>query len=139
MTSREVPFGKRLKRIRLAAGLPLEALEWHTDLSRQYIHDLEQGKRNPSSETIDALARALLVTPNSLRGKEEPEITDLSKHWKVARKKALAIVYERAAFGTQPKTEAERVAWKWMIGMSQKFAKEAERMESELHGPQGSR
>ena len=123
-------FGRRLRRIRKAAGLPLEALEWHTDLSRQYIHDLERGRRNPSPETVEALAKAMLVSSAALRGEEEPEVIDLSKHWKVARKKAMAEAYERIALAAQPQTGGERLARKWMLGMSRKFAEEAAQIEA---------
>jgi transcriptional regulator with XRE-family HTH domain len=125
-------FGQRLRKIRKAAGLPLEALEWHTDLTRQYLHDLERGKRNPSPKTIEALAKAMLVTPGALRGQEEPMVIDLSRHWKVARKKAMAIAYERVALSNPPVTESERMARKWMLGMSRKFAAEAETMEESI-------
>jgi hypothetical protein len=82
-----------------------------------------------SSDTVQALAEALLVSVAALRGNEEPVVLDLSKHWKAARKKAMALAWVRVALGAAQTTEAGRLTRKWMLGMSRKFAEEAERLQ----------
>src|SRR5687768_6949154 len=55
-----VPFGERLRRLRVAAGLSQEALAERAGLSVQAIGALESGKRRrPYPHTLAALADAL--------------------------------------------------------------------------------
>lgn len=57
------PFGERLRRLRMAAGLSQEALAERAGLSAQAIGALETGKRRrPYPHTIAALADALGLT-----------------------------------------------------------------------------
>src|SRR5215218_1077447 len=57
------PFGERLRRLRLAAGLSQEALAERSGLSVQAIGALETGKRRrPYPHTVPALADALGLT-----------------------------------------------------------------------------
>src|SRR5687768_10349208 len=54
------PFGERLRRLRVAAGLSQEALAERAGLSAQAIGALETGKRRrPYPHTVAALADAL--------------------------------------------------------------------------------
>ena len=54
------PFGERLRRLRVAAGLSQEALAERSGLSAQAIGALETGKRRrPYPQTVAALADAL--------------------------------------------------------------------------------
>jgi predicted ATPase/DNA-binding XRE family transcriptional regulator len=56
----QVPFGERLRRMRVAAGLSQEALAERAGLSAQAIGALETGKRRrPYPHTVAALAAAL--------------------------------------------------------------------------------
>src|SRR5215211_8293430 len=58
-----VPFGERLRRFRVAAGLSQEALAERSGLSAQAIGALETGKRRrPYPHTVAALADALGLT-----------------------------------------------------------------------------
>ena len=58
-----VPFGERLRRLRVAAGLSQEALAERAGLSAQAIGALETGKRRrPYPHTVAALADALELT-----------------------------------------------------------------------------
>ena len=58
-----VPFGERLRRLRVAAGLSQEALAERAGLSAQAIGALETGKRRrPYPHTVAALADALGLT-----------------------------------------------------------------------------
>ena len=62
------PFGERLRRLRVAAGLSQEALAERAGLSTQAIGALETGKRRrPYPHTVAALAEAL-----DLSGRSEP-------------------------------------------------------------------
>ena len=57
------PFGERLRRLRVAAGLSQEALAERSGLSVQAIGALETGKRRrPYPHTVAALADALGLT-----------------------------------------------------------------------------
>lgn len=56
-------FGKRLRELRQAAGLSQEALGDLAGLSRGYISEIENGKRNVALENIQKLARALKINP----------------------------------------------------------------------------
>src|SRR5829696_6939872 len=57
------PFGERLRRLRVAAGLSQEALAERSGLSVQAIGALETGKRRrPYPHTVAALANALGLT-----------------------------------------------------------------------------
>jgi transcriptional regulator with XRE-family HTH domain len=54
-------FGRRLRELRLAAGLTQEQLGEKRGLSLGGVRDLEQGRNQPSWETVLALAAALGV------------------------------------------------------------------------------
>ena len=54
-----VRFGKRVRELRLAAGLAQEELASRANLSRHYLNEIEMGKRNPSLEVIERLANGL--------------------------------------------------------------------------------
>ena len=58
----DTPFGKRLRRLREAAGLTQEELAEKADLGAKGISDLERGeRRRPYPHTVRALADALEV------------------------------------------------------------------------------
>lgn len=57
----------RLRRLRLAAGMSQAQLAERSGLSLRAVTDLEQGLRtDPRASTVQALARALGVTMESL-------------------------------------------------------------------------
>jgi transcriptional regulator with XRE-family HTH domain len=60
-TSRQQKFGKRVRELRIEAGLTQEELGFRAGLDRTYISGIERGKRNPSLRNIDKLAKALRV------------------------------------------------------------------------------
>jgi predicted ATPase/DNA-binding XRE family transcriptional regulator len=63
MDETQVPFGERLRRLRVAAGLSQEALAERAGLSAQAIGALETGKRRrPYPHTVALLADALGLT-----------------------------------------------------------------------------
>ena len=57
-----LPFGRLLKRFRLAAGLSQEALAERAGLSERTISDLERGvKQGPRGSTLRLLVEALAL------------------------------------------------------------------------------
>jgi transcriptional regulator with XRE-family HTH domain len=60
--------GERLKRARAGARLSWNGLAAATGLGRTTIAEIEAGKREPTRQTIWALARALGVEPAWLAG-----------------------------------------------------------------------
>jgi transcriptional regulator with XRE-family HTH domain len=66
MKSLESKFGKLLKELREKNGLTQEELSTDADLDRTYISMLERGLRQPTLQTLFALANALHVSPSSM-------------------------------------------------------------------------
>lgn len=64
--SMESQVGPRIREIRKAAGVSGYLLAKQTGLSRGYLHMVETGKSNPSSEVVLKIANALTVSPNRL-------------------------------------------------------------------------
>lgn len=59
---RLLPIGRRLKQLRTEAGITLEKLAYESAghaLSKGYVSDIEAGKKVPSLQVVDALARRL--------------------------------------------------------------------------------
>jgi len=61
-TSLRRSFGQRVRTLREAKGLSQEALADRCRLDRTYVSGVERGRRNPSLESMDALAKGLGVT-----------------------------------------------------------------------------
>lgn len=59
-------IGRRLRQIREKKNITQEELALSSDLNRAYIGYIERGERNPSTETIVKIARALKVSPKDL-------------------------------------------------------------------------
>jgi transcriptional regulator with XRE-family HTH domain len=59
-------FGKRLRGLRLDAGLSQEQLADKAALDRSYVGGVERGERNISLENICKLSTALGCTPSRL-------------------------------------------------------------------------
>jgi transcriptional regulator with XRE-family HTH domain len=62
----KIEFGKRLRELRLHAGLSQEALGALANLDRTYISGCERGRRNASIEALHKLSSALNVAPSAL-------------------------------------------------------------------------
>src|SRR5687767_4315173 len=70
------PFGERLRRLRVAAGLSQEGLAERSGLSVQAIGALETGKRRrPYPHTVAALADALGLSESERAALAEARIT----------------------------------------------------------------
>jgi len=61
-----VRFGKRLREVRVEAGLKQGEVARAVDVDSKHISRLERGKVNPSFELIFQLAAALRVSPAAL-------------------------------------------------------------------------
>ena len=59
-------FGKRLRELRLNAGISQEQLADDAELDRSYVGGVERGERNISLENICKLASALNVAASKL-------------------------------------------------------------------------
>jgi len=59
-------FGRRIRALRLAAGLSQEQLAERSGLHRTYVSSLERGLRNVGLDNILRLADALRVPPAAL-------------------------------------------------------------------------
>ncbi|WLS79619.1 helix-turn-helix transcriptional regulator [Erwinia pyri] len=59
LNTTKVLFGKRVKQLRLQAGLSQEAFALKCGLDRTYVSGIERGLRNPTLEVIAVLAAGL--------------------------------------------------------------------------------
>lgn len=65
-TNAQQKLGKKIKQLRLGAGLSQERLGEMTGLDRTYISGIERGVRNPSLKNIEKLAKSLNVKVSDL-------------------------------------------------------------------------
>ena len=61
-----VQLGKRIRRYRERLGISQEELADRADIHRNYISQIEGGKRNLSFYNVVKVARALKVSPSKL-------------------------------------------------------------------------
>ena len=61
-----VQLGKRIRVLREQRGISQEALADFAEIHRNYISQIEGGKRNLSFFNVVKIARALKVTPSKL-------------------------------------------------------------------------
>ncbi|MDW8845491.1 helix-turn-helix transcriptional regulator [Erwinia sp. P7711] len=59
LNTTKILFGKRVKQLRLQAGLSQEAFALKCGLDRTYVSGIERGLRNPTLEVIAVLATGL--------------------------------------------------------------------------------
>lgn len=64
--------GRNLRMLRKSKKLTQEALRDATQVSQQYLSELEAGKRNPSIQLVAKLAAALGVEPMELLRRDLP-------------------------------------------------------------------
>ncbi len=62
----EARFRRNLSMLRRSRQLTQEALAYRADVSVSYISMLERGVRSPPLETVEALAKALGVSPTTM-------------------------------------------------------------------------
>jgi len=68
MTPKEIKLevGRRLRDLRMKAGLSQEELGFKSGLHRNYIGGIERGERNVAVVNIAKLAKALSVRPRDM-------------------------------------------------------------------------
>jgi transcriptional regulator with XRE-family HTH domain len=59
-------FGEALRELRGQAGMSQEQLAEASDLTRNYVSELELGQKSPSLRTIAKMAKALGTRPHEL-------------------------------------------------------------------------
>lgn len=59
-------IGQNLRKIRDEQGITQEQLALDAGLNRAYIGYIERGERNPSTNTLVKIAKALKVSPKDL-------------------------------------------------------------------------
>lgn len=59
MTTEFIRFGRRIRALRVAAGMSQAKLAESADISLKYLGEIERGRANPTLVNIAALARAL--------------------------------------------------------------------------------
>ncbi|MBI3887578.1 helix-turn-helix transcriptional regulator [Candidatus Microgenomates bacterium] len=59
-------IGKNVRQIREKKNITQEQLAFDAGLNRAYIGYIERGERNPSTETLVKIAKALKVSPKDL-------------------------------------------------------------------------
>jgi transcriptional regulator with XRE-family HTH domain len=57
---------EKIRRIRKESGLPQKAVAEKAGISPAHLHDIETARRNPSTETINAIARTFNMTLDEL-------------------------------------------------------------------------
>ena len=66
VTTVSVKIGKVIRKIREEKGVTQEKLAFEAGLNRAYIGYIERGERNPSTETLVKIAKALKISPKDL-------------------------------------------------------------------------
>lgn len=66
VTAVSVRIGKNVKKIREKKGITQEKLAFEANLNRAYIGYIEREERNPSTDTLAKLAKALKVSLKDL-------------------------------------------------------------------------
>jgi len=64
-------FGEVIKEARLSANLSQEELGFNAGLNRNFVADIEKGRRKPSLITIFSLAKGLGLSPGALMTRTE--------------------------------------------------------------------
>ena len=100
-TYRECSFnGDKLRLARLLAGLSLDELGARVAASRQFIHQLETGAKNPAGDMHDALAAALSVTPAFFAKPVINAVREEDCHFRRLASAPRALVAQAVARGT---------------------------------------
>lgn len=73
-------LGERIKELRLEAGLSLRQLAAKADITPPFLSDIELGRRFPSEEVLNTLAKLLKVPGEDLKSCDIREpITEMKK------------------------------------------------------------
>lgn len=66
VTSVSKKIGKNIRKIRESKDITQEKLALEAGLNRAYVGYIERAERNPSTETVVKIAKALKVSPKDL-------------------------------------------------------------------------
>lgn len=62
----EEQLGLRIRYLRKEKNLSIEDLALEAEINKNYLSDLERGRRNPSIKVINRLAKSLVITLSEL-------------------------------------------------------------------------
>jgi Zn-dependent peptidase ImmA (M78 family)/transcriptional regulator with XRE-family HTH domain len=93
-------YGDKLRLARLVAGLSLDDLGGRVAASRQFIHQLETGAKEPTAEMREALAAALDVTPSFFSVPAGNPVREEDCHFRRIASAPRGIVAQTIARGT---------------------------------------
>jgi transcriptional regulator with XRE-family HTH domain len=62
----EIRFGRKIKELRMIQNLSQEELAFRCGLSKNYISDVERGKRNISLQSIEKIANGFRINEKEL-------------------------------------------------------------------------
>ena len=62
----EVQLGMRIRYLRKKAGLTIEDLAFESDINKNYLGDLENGRRNPTLKILEKISNGLGVSISEL-------------------------------------------------------------------------
>lgn len=62
----ELRFGRKIKELRMIQKISQEELAFRCGLSKNYISDVERGRRNISLQSIEKIARGFYVNEKEL-------------------------------------------------------------------------
>ena len=63
LTQKQAKFGRKIQKRRKEIGITQEELAFRVRLSRTHMGHIEQGRRSPSLEVLNKIARALKTSP----------------------------------------------------------------------------
>lgn len=66
VTAVSIKIGKAIRKIRAKKEITQEQLAFEAGLNRAYVGYIERGERNPSTDTLVKIAKALRVSPKDL-------------------------------------------------------------------------
>lgn len=98
--STRIFHGDKLRLARLLSGLSLEELGIEVGNSRQFIHQLETGAKEPTDELRDALASVLSVTPTFFRTAAANPVREEDCHFRRLASAPRGLVAQTVARGT---------------------------------------
>lgn len=93
-------YGDKLRLARLLAGLSLDELGVRVAASRQFIHQLETGAKEPTDEMREALAAALAVTPAFFTKPATNSVREEDCHFRRLASAPRALISQAVARGT---------------------------------------
>ncbi len=92
--------GDRLRIARTYHGLSQQYLGDETGVSRQYIHQIENGSRVPSSDHLEALSFLLKVNTKYFYGDSFKQVTVDDVYFRKLKRTPVTLIHQTLSFGT---------------------------------------